>query len=293
LDTAVIIMASTVQRDDSPDDSVRSIRSRAYGSTNRRGSVMISLAAKRVTVGRQTRIGGGAGRGSIMVGGQGALLNKERRTEGRTYITACQIWRMPRPGINSEEVLTKGQNRVLYTNNTTANDIYCPACDLFFDDLDHYHLHIAQREMERVVERATERVNESISKNDAEISRDIGITLGQKQPREEMRQSSMRFRQSQNKRDIRPIIAKRNKFTLGENRKTFDFEKSVKKLVVQKIRLTYLSNQLYNQESVKTARRKSIFPKLDSTGKRITSFMSSTTVREQIRGPRQTALPAI
>ena len=82
------------------------------------------------------------------------------------------------------------------------------------------------------------------SKNDAEISRDIGITLGQKQPREEMRQSSMRFRQSQNKRDIRPIIAKRNKFTLGENRKTFDFEKSVKKLVVQKIRLTYLSHQV-------------------------------------------------
>ena len=59
-----------------------------------------------------------------------------------------------------------------------------------------------------------------------------------------MRQSSMRFRQSQNKRDIRPIIAKRNKFTLGENRKTFDFEKSVKKLVVQKIRLTYLSHQV-------------------------------------------------
>ena len=69
---------------------------------------------------------------------------------------------MPRPRINSEEVIAKGHSRVLYTNTSMEQDIYCPACDLFFDDLDHYHLHIAQREMERVVERATERVNETI-----------------------------------------------------------------------------------------------------------------------------------
>ena len=74
----------------------------------------------------------------------------------------CQIWRMPRPGINLEQITTKSQTRVLYTNNTTEHDLYCPACNLFFDDLDHYHLHVAQREMEKVVERATERVNEAI-----------------------------------------------------------------------------------------------------------------------------------
>ena len=59
-----------------------------------------------------------------------------------------------------------------------------------------------------------------------------------------MRQSNTRFRQSQNRREIKPIIAKRNKFTLGENRKVFDFDSSVDKLVVQKLRLTYLSNQV-------------------------------------------------
>ena len=170
-----------MQRDSSPDSTVddrptKSILQRVQGSTLRRQSM--SQQSRRTTNmeklnGRQTRIGGAAGRGSIMIGNGavGALFNKERRNEGHTFITTCQAWKMPKRQLMANSVRYPARNakRNIYFNDYTEYEYYCPACDLFFADRGQYLMHIAHKEMLKPVDKAIEKASQQIQQFDQEL----------------------------------------------------------------------------------------------------------------------------
>jgi len=268
-------MSLLVQRDSSPDSSVddrptKSILQRVQGSTLRRQSM--SQQSRRMTNmekinGRQTRIGGAPGRGSIMIGNNGAggaLFNKERRNEGHTFITTCQAWKMPKRQLmaNSVHYQARNANRNIYFNDYTEYEYYCPACDLFFVDRDQYLLHIAHKEMIKPVDKAIEKALHQIQQHDQELEweemckrKSIAVDQGGRSSRV----SNVRFRQTQiqRKRETKIENKARNTFTLDKQRKWYDLQANIDSINLRRDKITKLSLVSLDQES-RTKRRKSM-----------------------------------
>jgi len=210
---------------------------------------------------RQTRIGGAAGRGSIMIGGGGgggALFNKERRTEGHTFITQCQAWRLPNRQVMSE--YQHNTNGHLYFNDYTSFEYYCPACNLFFTTRNHYHIHIAQREMVKPVEKAIEKALTQIQQNEAEHLHEERVQ-SVRESHQGGRMSSMRLRhtQHQRKRETKTENKMKNTFVLDDKRKWFDAIANMDAINVRRDKLTKLSIQAQEQEGKFRPKRKSLW----------------------------------
>jgi len=263
-----------MQRDSSPDSTVddrptKSILQRVQGSTLRRQSM--SQQSRRTTNmeklnGRQTRIGGAAGRGSIMIGNGavGALFNKERRNEGHTFITTCQAWKMPKRQLMANSVRYPARNakRNIYFNDYTEYEYYCPACDLFFADRGQYLIHIAHKEMVKPVDKAIEKASQQIQQFDQELEFEEMCkrkSIAADQGGRSSRLSNVRFRhtQIQRKRETKIENKARNTFTLDKQRKWYDLQANLDSINLRRDKLTKLSLVSMEQES-RTKRRKSM-----------------------------------
>ena len=247
------IMSVLVSRDGGSPDSGKTVISRFHGSLGRRQSMS---PARRMTKdltngvgGRQNRMGGAAGRGSIMIGGGGgALFNKERKTEGHTFITQCQAWRLPDQQLMSE--YQHSTNRHLYFNDYTTFEYYCPACNLFFTSLNHYHIHIAHREMAKPIDKAIEKALSQIQQNEAELVNEERVNSRAQSIRDQHqggRMSSMRVRitqHQQRKRETKTENKMKNTFVLDEKRKWFDANANMEAINARRDKLTRLSRQV-------------------------------------------------
>jgi len=198
-------------------------------------------------------------------GGGGALFNKERRTEGHTFITQCQAWRLPNRQLMSEYQHTT--NRQLYFNDYTSFEYYCPACNLFFDSLNNYHIHIVQREMVKPVDKAIEKALTLIQQNEAELMNEERAHSRAQSIRESTHQggrmSSMRIRQTQHqqqrKRETKTENKLKNNFVLDEKRKWFDANANMDAINARRDKLTKLSKQAREQEGRSRPKRKSLW----------------------------------